>query len=569
MPESPLILSLVLAVIAAFVGGTVAQRLGQPVIVGYLAAGVVIGPFTSGVTASTESVSVLAEIGVMFLMFALGAEFSLGELRRLGRVASLGAVLQLGLTMLLGPLLAPILGLTMTQGLFLGALLALSSTVVVSKILMARGESQSLHGRIALGILIAQDLAVVPMVIILPAIAAGSSTLLPDLALAAVKALAVLAGAFLIGARAVPWLLGRIAITRSRELFVLGVVALALGTAIVTELAGLSPAFGAFLAGLVVAESDYRTQVIAEVLPLRDLFVALFFVSVGMLIDPALLFERILVLALVVVVAIVGKGLIGTIVVMALGMPGRVGLLVGLSLVQVGEFSFVLARIGVSSGAIPQSLFDLILGTAVITIVLTPFLMRASSPALLALRRAPLIGGRFQEPAQADPAVEGIRRHVVICGFGRVARELADALDKRGFPYVVVEYNPSIVWSLRARGTPVVYGDAGNPVVLDRAGIHQARLLAALVPDPNVDELAVHYAHSLKSHQLDIVARVVSADDVERMRKSGASAVVQPEFEGGVEVIRHVLRRFGIADRELNYAVAGRRAAFYRRPTEG
>src|SRR5438874_6334642 len=336
MPDLQLLVDLVLAVLAAFVGGTLAHRFGQPVILGYLLAGVAIGPFTPGPTANTHSVQVLAEIGVALLMFALGAEVSLAELRRIGRVGTLGGALQLVCTMGLGPLLAPLLGLTFTQGVFLGALLALSSTVVALKVLLDRGELGALHGRVALGILIAQDLAVVPMVVALPSIAAGSQGLLMDLALAAVKAGGVLLGAYFIGIRLVPIALGRAAITRTRELFLLGVVALALGTALVTQFAGLSLAFGAFLAGLVVAESEYRRQVVAEVLPLRDLFASLFFVSVGMLIDPRTLVSEAATIAGLSALVLVGKIAILAAVVLVLGMPARVALLAGLSLAQIG-----------------------------------------------------------------------------------------------------------------------------------------------------------------------------------------------------------------------------------------
>ena len=567
--ETSFLVSLALAVLAAFVGGAVAQRLKQPTIVGYLFAGVVIGPFTPGPTVDTRTIQVLAEIGVAFLMFTLGAEFSLNELRRLGRVVTLGGALQMALTIGLGPLLAPLLGLSFVQGIFLGALLALSSTVVVMKILLGRGEAQALHGRVALGILIAQDLAVVPLVIVLPALALGGGNLLPDLGLATLKAVGVLAGAYLIGVRAVPWLLGRTTIARTRELFLLGIVGLALGTALVTQLAGLSLAFGAFLAGLVVAESDFRTRVVAEILPLRDMFTALFFVSVGMLVNPPALVARIDLVIPLVVAVILGKAILSTGVVLALGMPGRVALLSGLSLAQVGEFSFVIAGIGVSSGAIPPVLFDLTLTVALVTIVLTPALLETAPFLLRALERLPVVGARWAAPAEADAAVRGMRGHVVICGYGRVGRELADALERRRLTYAVVEYNPVIARELRARGVPVVFGDAGNPVVLEHANLHQAKLLAVLVPDANAVELVTRYARALKNPRLDIVARVETAGQIEQLRRIGATAVVQPEFEAGVEVIRHVLHRYGIDDRELAHVIAGRRAAFYRQATEG
>ena len=559
-----LIADLVLAVFAALLGGVAAHRLGQPVILGYLVAGVLIGPFTPGPQADVHSIQVLAEIGVAFLMFALGAEFSFGELRRLGRVATLGATLQIACTMGLGPLLAPALGLSFVQGVFLGALLALSSTVVALKVLMGRGELQALHGRVALGILIAQDLAVVPMVVVLPAVAGGGEHLLEALALAALKAGAVLLGAYVVGVRLVPWALGRAAVSRTRELFLLGVVALALGTALVTQFAGLSLAFGAFLAGLVVAESDYRTQVVAESLPLRVLFASLFFVSMGMLIDPRVLLSHAGLVTLVSGAAVLGKvGIVAT-VVLALGMPARVALLTGLSLAQVGEFSFVLARIGVEDGAIPPALFDLTLATALVTIVLTPSLLRMAPVLFTALGHMPLVGERLADPVEAPTGSEGLQQHTVICGYGRVGRELADALHARGLLYLIIEYNPLIVRELRACGTLVIYGDAANPAVLEHASLERAKLLAVLMPDASAADATTRAARRLNP-RLDIVARAADVDQVERLQRAGATEVVQPEFEAGVEVIRHALRRYGIGGMELVRLVAGRRSGFYRR----
>ena len=561
-----LVVDLVLAVAAALIGGLLAQRLGQPVILGYLVAGVVIGPFTPGPTAQSESVAVLAEIGVAFLMFALGAEVSLGELRRLGRVAAIGGPLQVLITMALGPLIAPWLGLSFTQGLFLGGLIALSSTVVALKVLMARGELGAVHGRVALGVLIAQDIAVVPMVVVLPALAAGGATLLQDLGLAALKAGGVLAAAYVGGAFAVPWLLEHVATRRSRELFLLAVVALALGTAMLTQVAGLSLAFGAFLAGLAVGETDYRAQVVAEVLPMRDLFASLFFVSVGMLVNPVALVAQAGTIAALATFVLLAKVLVIWAIVRIVGMPGRVALLSGLALAQVGEFSFVLARIGVEAGAIPTSLFDLVLAVALITIVLTPSLLAVGERLAALLARAPAVGRLFAEPVPTgdlDVDEGSLRRHTVICGYGRVARQLGEALDARGSRYVVVEYNPQLVRQLRARGVHVIYGDASNPAVIEHAHLETARLLAVLMPDVDAAQVVTRLARG-QHPDLDIVVRARNEADVERLRRAGATDVVQPEFEAGVEVIRHALRRYGIGGFELTHLIAGRRATFYR-----
>lgn len=557
---------LVVAVLAAFCGGLVAERLRLPVVLGYLGAGILIGPFTPGFTIHRGSIELLAEIGVAFLMFAVGTEFSRQELRRLGRTGGLGGAIQILATMALG-LLAGLLtmGGTPSQAIFLGALVALSSTVVALKALMSRGEVESRQGRAALGILIAQDIAVVPMVVILPLLGRPSAARLTQLAVTAGAAVLILLVGSQLGTRIVPWLLGRVAIPRTRELFLLGVVALALGTALVTQAVGLSLAFGAFLAGLVMAESDYRAQVVAEALPFRDLFTSLFFVSIGMLLNPAVLLKMPLQLTMLSAIAIVGKSVIAVATLLALRLPGRIALPAGLAVGQVGEFSFVLARVGVSTGAIPQSYFDLILATSVVSVVVSPLLLAASPWIERALAPLPLIGGVLADPPPEAPSeAESLRRHVVICGGGRVGSELADALKRRKFPFVVLEYNSKVVEDLRQREIPATYGDASNVAVLEHARLGEARLLAVLMPHGASVELAVRHGRHLNP-RLFIVARASGVEEMRRLRKAGADAIVQPEFEAGVEVIRLALVRYGIFGLELDHVVAGRRHTFYRR----
>ncbi len=563
MPDVSLVLSLSLAVLAAFLLGLIAQRLGLPVILGYLVAGIAIGPLNPVLQVDQHDVQVLAEIGVMFLLFAVGAEFSLRELRRLGRIVVLGGIGQIALTMCVGPVVGRFLGLTFTQGVLLGALVALSSTVVVIKVLMTRGELQALHGRIAVGILILQDIAVVPMVVMLPALAVGGENLAFDLVLLVGKAAAVCLGAYFIGARVAHWLLTHIAHGESRELLILSVVAIALGTAFLTQFVGLSLAFGAFLAGLVMAESEFRTQVVAEIVPLRDLFASLFFVSVGMLFDPVWLFNNLGAVGFTVAGAVLGKVTILVILLLMLRVPAHAAVCAALSLGQVGEFSFVLAQVSVGAGALPDSIFNLVISTALISIFLTPFLLLLEPLLLRVLRALPLIGRRFAEPDMA-PYWEGLfREHAVICGFGRVGRELADALDLRNIHYVVVEYNPLTVRELREKGVPVVYGDAGSPAVLEHARLEEASLLAVLVHDDVAAELAVRHARILNP-ALDIIARAGSQESIQRLRAAGASDVVQPEFEAGVEVIQHVFQRYDIHGDELELLVGERRSLFYR-----
>ncbi|MBI3965198.1 MAG: cation:proton antiporter, partial [Chloroflexi bacterium] len=337
VPE--LVYELVLAVIAATIGGIAARMLRQPAIVGYLAAGLAIGPYTPGPTGDVHQVQTLAEVGVAFLLFAIGTEVSLPKLREVGRVAVFGGALQLVVTIVLGALVARSLGYQPIAGLFFGSLIALSSTVVASRALADRGELGSLHGRIALGLLVVQDLSLVPLMIILPALASPTDDVVGQLVFALGKAIAILVGVYLVGTRLAPWLLGRVADLHSRELFMLTVVGLTLGTAMLTAAAGLSLAFGAFLAGLVLAESEWGHLVETEIAPIRDVFATLFFVSVGMLVDPFTLARQWPLLLIVVALAIIGKGLVSAAIALLFGYPGRVAVLAGLSLVQIGEFS--------------------------------------------------------------------------------------------------------------------------------------------------------------------------------------------------------------------------------------
>ncbi len=568
MDIPPLFVDLALAAVAAFAGGIVARRLGLPVILGYLLAGCLIGPSTPGPVVDLHSVEALAEMGVAFLMFGLGAELSLARLRRLGRVAAFGGTLQILGTIALGVAIGPWLGLglDLPGSVFLGGLLALSSTVVALKLLMSRGELPTPHGQAALGILIAQDLALVPLVIVLPALASGSDGIAQELGLAALKAGIILLGAYLAGVRLVPWLLGRAAVAGSRELFLIGSVGLALGTALVTQAVGLSPAFGAFLAGVVVAESEYHTQVLAETLPLRDLFGALFFVSVGMLIDPLRFFTEAGAVALLLAATLVGKALIGAASAMVLGLPRGSALLTGLSLAQIGEFSFVLGRIGVDAGAIPPALFDLTLKTALASIVIAPFLVRAG-PVLARLTEGAPLPHRHVPVGVGTGSADEPRDHVVLCGFGRLGREVAEVLTERGVPFLVVELDPQIVRELRAEGIPTVFGDAGNPVVLDHTGLERARLLAVLINDADAAELATRSARQ-RFPDLDIVVRTRDHQQVERLWAAGATEVVQPEFEASLEVIRHVLLGYGADADDLADLVDRRRRTFYRSAKE-
>jgi CPA2 family monovalent cation:H+ antiporter-2 len=443
--------------------------------------------------------------------------------------------------------------------------MALSSTMVALKLLESRGELDALHGRVAVGMLIVQDVAVVPMMILLPAAASAEGLSVAELGEAAGKALLLLAAAYVLGARLVPWLLFRVASTQSRELFVLAVVALAVGFAVGSSFLGLSVAFGAFLAGLIVSGSEFSYRTLAEVLPLRDVFATIFFVAMGMLIDPGFILDHADQVALVVAALVVGKFLIVLMVAGVAGLRGRTPLMTALVLAQAGEFSFVLARVGIEEGAIDSDLNSTFLGAAMVSIILSSLLLRLSPAMLRGLQTLPATGGLFVEPVRAHTGgAEGLRRHVVICGYGDAGRELAEAVQRRGFRCLVVDLNPYVISDLRRRQVPCVYGDASQPEVLQQCYLESAQVMAVTVPELAAAQLAVANARAINP-SLDIIARGRGPESHAVLKEAGATEVVHPEFEGGLEFVRHTLHRYGAHSTEIASALARRRIDYYER----
>jgi len=565
MGEVDVIFDLSLALGMALLAGTLAQRLHQPPILGYLAAGMLIGPRTPVIGLQPERVEALAELGLLLLMFSLGIQFSLSELQRVRNVAVYGGIVQIILTAALGLALGLLLGFGTTTALFFGALIALSSTVVVVKVLLERGELDSTHGRIMLGICLVQDLSLVPLIVILPALAGPVGGLPQQLAVAALKAALVLAATYLLGTRLVPRVLFLVATTRSRELFLITIVFLALGTAAGVSAAGLSLALGAFLAGLVVSESEYSHQTLADVLPLRDLFAVLFFVSIGMLIDPIFLVYHLPLVGATVLAIIVGKFAIVGGVTRLFGYPLRTAVYAGSGLVQIGEFSFVLARIGASEGILPEEVYSLILAAALVTILLTPLSLRLAEPAFAFLSRIPGVTALLAEPAvaylgRAEPALAG---HAVILGYGDVGQTLSRVLRTRGFSHLIIDHDPHAIDLARSQGLPCIYGDGANAHVLAQANLPRARLLAVTLPDPIAARLAVGNARRLNP-RLDIIVRAPSPSAMDLLRGSGAREVINPSLEVGIEMTRHALHRFGISSIETLAIVNHLRAEHYR-----
>ena len=548
-----------LILVAALLGGIVARWLRLPLILGYIAAGVLIGPNTFGPTVGdVHEIELLAEIGVALLLFTIGLHFSLRELAPVRRIALLGTPLQMLLTIAFGYGVGRLLlDLGWVESVWLGALFSLSSTAVVLKTLGEQGVLGTLSARVMVGMLIVQDLAIVPLLTVLPVLENVKEGL-PDLGLAVLKAAAFIAAMLVFGSRVLPLLLARLAAWGSGELFLVSVVAIGVGVGYATYLVGLSFAFGAFVAGMVLSQSDYSHQALAEVEPLRDVFAMIFFVSVGLLIDPSFLWAKFGTILLVVVLILAVKGLIFGGLTRAFGYGNIVPFAVGLGLFQVGEFSFLLAREGISAEAISQDTYSLVLATAAVTMALTP----------LAARLAPVLYGRYRRRFPREllqtfnlPA-EGLRDHAIVAGYGRVGSFVARLLHRLDKPFVVVEANPDRADEAKAAGFPTVYGDAVAVPVLEAAGIVRARLAVLTIPDAIAARLTVERVRGL-APDADLLVRAENAGQLQDLGRLGVYEAVQPELEAGLELARQALARFGVAAEEAQNFADGVRRELY------
>ncbi|CAN5681884.1 YbaL family putative K(+) efflux transporter [soil metagenome] len=574
--EPVLISTIAIGLTAAFVGGLVARRLGLPAIVGYLIAGMAIGPFTPGLVADEEIATELAEIGVILLMFGVGIHFSFRDLLAVRSIAVPGAIGQVAVATLLGVLLGVALGWGLGGGIVLGLAVSVASTVVLLRALMERNELDTTQGRIAVGWLIVEDIFTVIVLILLPTVAPllggdaaagtpGQFGPLGEVVLALAKAgiFALLMGIF--GIRVVPWLLGVVAREGSRELFTLAVLALALGIAFASSaIFGVSFALGAFLAGAVVSESDMSHQAAADALPLRDAFAVLFFVSVGMLLDPSFLLAQPLAIVAMVGLIVGVKWLTKFVIVAAFGYPLRTGLTVAAGLAQIGEFSFILASLGLSLGLLPMEGFQLLVAGALLSITINPLLFGAIAPVEALLRRRPALARLLERRAGTLASLERdtgdeLRGHAILCGYGRVGRMISSALERRGFRYVVVTLDRREVESLREGGVPALYGDASNPELLEQAGIHEARTVIVAISDPHATRLVVERARAA-NERISLVVRTHSDAEVSHLQTvSGNIQAVHGGRELAVQMTRYALRRFGVSAAEAEAIAQGLR----------
>jgi len=543
-----LAITLLAALGAALVLGAVAHRLGLAPMIGYIAAGLLVGPFTPGFVADREEVLGLADIGVALLMFSLGVRFRLEELAETGRLVLIGAPLQVALTTGLGTGVALLMGSPLVEALFLGAVVSVSSTVVMVKVAGESTLETALHGRLALGWSIVQDLLTVVLVVILSAVASESDQPLLDALVSISVALAFVAGVLVIGGRVLPALLSRVALLGSRELFVVAVAVLAIGTAAAAGALGVSVALGAFVAGLALAESDLAASVLGEVVPLRELFATIFFVSVGILLQPAAILAGWPIVLVLLLLIVIGKGLPIAAMARLAGHPPGTALRTAGLVAQSGEFSFVLATVGLELGAIGQDTFSQTMGAVVLSI------LAASTVAAATGRLGDLLDRRWPMPvltADIERRAADLRRHAVVLGYGAVGRTVARMLAGRGIPWVAVDADYPLVRSAIRLGVPVVYGDAGTPSVLDAVRIETASALVVAIPDALAARQAVRYA--VRSNpRLHVVARAHSQADELELGRLGAAHVITAERELGHELVRHTLSRFGVSEREID-----------------
>jgi CPA2 family monovalent cation:H+ antiporter-2 len=573
--ESSLIALLAIGFVLALLFGLVARALKVSPIVGYLVAGVAMGPFTPGFVGDSGLASQLAEIGVILLMFGVGLHFSIKDLMSVRTIALPGAMAQIATATAIGATMAHLWGWTLGQGLVFGLSLSVASTVVLLRALEERNALQSSEGKIAVGWLIVEDLAMVLALVLLPALAevlggdasavhapgtSGNTTLTLLITLAKVALFVALALA--VGKRAVPWLLVHVTRTGSRELFTLSVLAIALGIAYGSSAAfGVSFALGAFFAGVILSESELSHQAGADSLPLKDAFAVLFFVSVGMLFDPSIVVREPLALLAVLAVIMLGKSMAAFVIVLAFRHPVRTALTVSASLAQIGEFSFILAGLGAAFGLLPPEGRDLILAGALLSIALNPITFAGIAPLTRWLQSRPRLLAMLERPGAERHRIPvtsaaGFRDHAILVGYGRVGGAIGPVLAGERLPYVVIERDHLMLASAQAQGVPTFEADAAAPGVLEAAGVMNARLVVVATPDSFQARRIVELARKLNP-VVDVVVRTHSANEIHTLEELGANRVVMGERELARGMLEFSLRSLGVPA-ERARAVAGR-----------
>ncbi|MBM4146014.1 MAG: hypothetical protein FJ240_07040 [Nitrospira sp.] len=519
-------------------------KLKIPSLIGFIIAGIIIGPHGVGLIKDTHFIEMLAEIGVILLLFTIGIEFSMAKLFRIKKAVLGGGGSQVMFT------IAASAGLTylaigdVNKSIFFGFLYALSSTAIVLKLLAERGEMDSPHGHTMVGILIFQDLCIVPLMLLIPALS-GDSIDVMDVAIKMGTAAFIIAVVLLSARWIVPAFLHQVVRTKSRELFLTTIILLCLGIALLTSRFGLSLALGAFLAGLIISESEYAHQALVDILPFKDSFMGLFFVSIGMLMNLEFVFDNSIIIAEVVALIFGLKIITGTSSALLIGNPPRTAILAGLGLAQIGEFSFVLAIAGKAAGLITEDFYQIFLSSSVVTMIVTPFLLNAAPSASEWIAARPLmkkLAGK-RKVFEGDGAPRKRHDHVIIVGFGLNGKNLAKVLKEAEIPYVVLEMNSDTVREMRKKGEPIHYGDGASKEILHKMGIEKARLLVIAISDPISTRRIVSIARQ-SNRDVYIIVRTRYLIEVDELNKLGADEVIPEEFETSIEIFSRVLHRY-------------------------
>ena len=561
--EIPLLNDIVIIFGLSIVILFICHRLRVPAIVGFLLAGILAGPYGLGLVKAAHEVEILAEIGVVLLLFTIGIEFSLQRLLQIKKSVLMGGSIQVLLTVFVVFLIARQLGQPVGNSIFIGFLISLSSTAIVLKLLQERAEVDSPHGRTALGILIFQDIIIVPMILVTPLLAGTTGNAGESVLVLIAKGIGII-GLVIVSAKwIVPRILYQIARTRSQELFLLSIIVICLAVAWTTSSAGLSLALGAFLAGLIISESEYSHQALGNILPFRDVFTSFFFVSIGMLLDVGFLFRHPGSIALIILGILILKSIIACFATVLLGFPFRTSILVGLALSQVGEFSFILSKTGVEYGLLAGNTYQMFLAFSVLSMAATPFIITLAPRAADIILRLPLpkrlISGFYPV---SEIKVKKKKDHLIIIGFGVNGRNVARAARLSGIPYAVIEMNPETVRNEQAQGEPIYYGDSTQEVVLQHANIKDARIVVTAINDPASTRRITEIIRRLNP-KVHLIVRSRYLQEMKPLYELGANEVIPEEFETSVEIFTRVLAKYLIPRDEIEALVAEIRSDGY------
>lgn len=564
MPHDlPLLEDLLILLLASVPIAFISNRLRLPVIVAFMLTGILIGPYGTGLIKDVQAVEALAEIGVVLLLFTIGLEFSMRRIAEMKRLVFLGGGLQVGLTALVASLLVNMVGRPLSQAIFFGFLLTLSSTAIVLKSYMDRAELDSPHAKAAVGVLLFQDLAVVPMMLIVPVLSGKEGSAPAHIALTLGTAILAIAAIVFTAHIVVPRALYHIVRLRSPEVFIIFIVLVSFGTSWLTSRFGLSLALGAFIAGLVLSESEYSHQIVADILPFKDVFNSVFFVSIGMLLSIGFLATNFPIIIAWVTALIAGKAIIVLLVVRLLGRSLRVSTMAAVGIAQIGEFSFILAKVGVSQGLLSDADYQTFLAAAIISMIATPFLIKAA-PRIGYAVQSVLAPDSLLEPTMMgyDPGRHDLKGHVVIVGYGLNGRNLSKVLRRVNIPYAVLDLNAEAVREGVERGEAMMYGDSTRKEVLHRLNLESARILVLAISDPIAGRRTVSLAREMNS-DIHIIVRTRYMSELPDLYKLGANQVIPEEFETSIEIFSRVLREYGIARNVIQREAEGIRREGY------